>query len=644
MTGNAEAASSPTRSEIDGAIERGEFALAGAQIAQLFRDAPTLANTQFVLDRMARCRQGTEPAACRVAFLRSFTIEPVLPLLRASAALHGLDITAQVGEFNTYAQEILNPASSLYQFNPQIVVLAVQTRDLMPATWERFADLSSAEVLALVDEAEQSLRGLVGAFRSRSKAHLILHNFEEPAVSATGIFDAQSACGQREAIVRLNASLRRIAADHTGVYILDYDALVARHGRERWYDERKWLTARMPISADCLIHLGREYLRFLLPLTGRVCKALVVDLDNTLWGGVVGEEGVEGIKIGPEYPGASFVALQRAILDLYRRGVILAIASKNNSDDAMEALTNHPEMLLRPEHFAALRINWNDKAQSLREIAKELNIGLDAVAFLDDNPVERQRIQIDLPEVTVLDLPRDPAGYAAALRESPVFERLALSEEDRERGRLYAEQRQRVELEESASSLEDFYRSLQMAVEIGPVTAQNLARVAQLTQKTNQFNTTTRRYSEQEIEELASDPKSQVYTARVRDRFGDNGLVGVAIVRAGGESHEIDTFLLSCRVIGRTIETAILAYLARDARERGASYLTGWFLPTKKNAPAKGFYASHGFVLDKERDGGALWRLDLAANEIACPEWVTLDILPGQTNHEKANLTGEVNA
>jgi len=331
---------------------------------------------------------------------------------------------------------------------------------------------------------------------------------------------------------------------------------------------------------------------------------------------------MEGIQIGLEYPGAAHRALQRAILDLYQRGIILAVCSKNNPADAMEALENHPGMLLRPQHFAALRINWEDKAQNLREIAAELNIGIDAVAFLDDNPVERERVRAALPEVTVIELPKDPLGYAEALRACPVFERLSLSVEDRERGRYYAEQRQRESYRQSATSLEEFYRSLQQEVELVPVAPETVVRVAQLTQKTNQFNLTTRRYSEQQIEAMATDPEWCVYSVRVRDRFGDNGLVGVAITRDLGRNCLIDSLLLSCRVLGREVETALLFFLTVQARRRGAEVLQGWFRPTAKNALARDFYARQGFRLVREEEEGSLWSLDLLASSVACPEWM----------------------
>src|SRR5581483_11464151 len=258
--------------------------------------------------------------------------------------------------------------------------------------------------------------------------------------------------------------------------------------------------------------------------------------------------------------------------------ILLAICSKNNPADAMEALQKHPGMLLRPKDFACMRISWNDKAQGLREIAAELNIGIDALAFFDDNPFEREQIRAALPEVTVIDLPDEPMEYAAALRNCPAFERLTLSAEDQQRTAMYAEQRERTQAEQSFQSKEDFYHFLQQEVEIAPVGPATLARIAQLTQKTNQFNLTTRRYSEQQVSEMAA-RGCQILAMRVRDRFGDHGVVGVAITSDVGEVCEIDTFLLSCRVIGRTVETALLSYIAAEAAARGRCRLVGRFIP-----------------------------------------------------------------
>jgi len=370
-----------------------------------------------------------------------------------------------------------------------------------------------------------------------------------------------------------------------------------------------------------------EWMKFLHPLTGAVCKVLAVDLDNTLWGGVLGEDGIEGIQLGTEYPGAFYRGLQRVILDIHQRGILLAVCSKNNRGEAMAAIEKHPEMLLRPEHFAAFRINWQDKAQNLREIAAELNLGTDSIAFLDDNPVERSRVQSDLPEVKVIALPGQAQGYAAALRDSPWFERLALSVEDREHTRMYHEQQQRASVAQAAGSLEDFYRSLGQEVVLAPLAPETLVRVAHLTQKTNQYNVTTRRYSEQQIEEMAARPDCRVYSVRVRDRFGDNGIVGVLITRIENDVCEIDTFLLSCRVIGRTVETAMLGFLASVCKKQGASRLQGWFLPTKKNAPVKDLYSTHGFTAVRSEGDATLWSVTLSKSDIRCPEWIDLQVI-----------------
>jgi FkbH-like protein len=612
------------RQQIEDCISNGLWAKAQAGLAELWRNEPTSARAGYILARSELLRTHLSLTRCRLAIMRSFTVEPVVPLLRAAAFINGIDLTVQVGQFNTYAQEILNSSSALYAFSPDVVILAVQTRDLAPELWYRCTDLSPAEVESVVTRVIGEFANCVRLFCARSTAHLIIHSLEEPAFPNQGLLDSQGETGQLAAIRKINQALARLAGKQKGLYLLDYDGLVARHGRARWHDERKWLSVRMPIAADHLIHLANEWLRFLHPLLGKTCKALVTDLDNTLWGGIVGEDGMEGIQLGIDYPGAAFHTLQRAMLDLHQRGILLAVCSKNNVSDAMEALEKHPGMLLKPEHFAALRINWNDKVQNLREIAAELNIGIDALAFLDDNPVERERVRTELPEVTVIELPDDPMEFARSLRETPGLERLTLTDEDRERGGYYVQQRQRLELERSTSSLEDFYRSLRQEVEIVCVTSGTLTRIAQLTQKTNQFNLTTRRYSEQQISAMTDDPDWKIYSIRVKDRFGDNGIVGVAMTHDSDGICEIDNFLMSCRVIGRTVETALMSFLLEEAKARKVNQVRGWYLATKKNDLAKEFYALHGFNKLREQNGDTLWSLDLNETEMRCPEWIKL--------------------
>jgi FkbH-like protein len=613
------------RQEIESYLEQHDWARAHSSLARLWQLERKAATAAYVLSCYERLRGQGLLVSSRVAFLRSMTIEPLMPILRATALVSGIDLTTYVGQFNAYAQEILDPASALYRFQPDIVVWAVQTRDLAFDLWERFADLSEAQLRTCCERIRGEIVCWVQSFRSRSNAHLLVHTFEKP-VPSQGILDRQTDSSQLATIEYLNQELGRISREFTGVHVLDYDALVARHGRVRWHDEGKWLTMRMPFAADSVVPMVNEWMKFIHPLCGVSCKMLVVDLDNTLWGGVVGEDGLEGIKIGHEYPGASYRALQRAILDLYRRGVVLAICSKNNVADAMAVLEHHEGMLLRPEHFSAIRINWCDKAQNLREIAAELNIGTDAIAFLDDSPAEREWVRSELPEVKIIDLPDRAMGYAEALHDCPWFQRLSLSQEDRNRALLYQQQQQRLETARTSNSLEDFYWSLDQEVTVAPVMPETLARVAQLTQKTNQFNVTTCRYSEQQIQEFASTPGYCIYSVRVTDRFGDNGIVGVLITRRIGDVCEIDTFLLSCRVIGRTIETAVLGFLAEESKAEDVRLLRGWFIPTKKNAPVRNLYASHQFKLVKSRQGATLWHLDLSEGGIRCPQWIRLSI------------------
>jgi FkbH-like protein len=608
------------RQQVDRYAETGQWQKAARELRVLWESEGGGPLAGYVVSAFRKMRQHLELTPHRCAILRSFTVEPIVPLLEAYAFTSGIELTVHIGEFNAYAQELLDENNRLYEFRPDTVILAAQTRDVAPELWQRAGTQTGEAVKRVTGQFESYIK----AFRAHTAANLIVHLLETPAMVAQGIYDSQLEENQAAAIHQVNRNLRRLAREHPGIYVLDYDGLVARHGREKWGEERKWLTVRLPIAASHLVYVAREWMRFLAPLTGRIAKAVAVDLDNTVWGGIIGEDGMAGIQVGPEYPGAAYQAVQRALLDLADRGILLAICSKNNPQDAMEALTAHPGMLLRPEHFAAMRINWNAKAQNLREIAEELNIGLDAMAFVDDNPAERQQVREQAPEVLVPELPEDPMYYARALRDYPAFERLMLSEEDRQRGRYYAAERQRAQFEQSVASREDFYRSLEQEAEIAPVNALTLARVAQLTQKTNQFNLTTKRYTEQQIAETAQCPDWRVLSIKVRDRYADNGLVGVAMVQHRGETTEIDTFLLSCRVIGRTVETALLAYLADEARARGAKRLQGNFLPTKKNAPARDFYREHGFQLLSETPERQIWELELEEATLQCPEWVRL--------------------
>ena len=568
----------------------------------------------------------------RLAVLRSFTLEPVLPLLRAGAFISGIDLQIHLGAFNAYAQEILDPGSPVYAFQPDIVVLAAHTRDLAPELWSGFSAASAERCRAEADRLEKHFDSLIRAFRKTSKAHLVIHNLEIPALPDAGVYDAQNEDGQGAILRRVDHALQALSRSHDGVYVLDYEGLVSRHGKEAWNDEQKWSSVRLPMAASQLVHLAEAWRGFLVPLAGKTAKCAVVDLDNTLWGGVIGEDGMKGIQLGPEGAGAPYLAFQRALLSLYHRGILLAVCSKNNEADAMEALTKHEGMAIRPDQFAAMRLNWRPKSENLKEIADDLGIGLDSLCLIDDNPVERQQVRSALPELKVLELPEQPWSRVAALMDYSGFQRVRLTTEDAERGKLYAARRESRKLESGVATREDFYRSLEQVATIRRLDAETLVRVSQLINKTNQFNLTTRRYTEQEVADMALRPGCRIFSIQVADRFADNGIVGVAIIHCLGKTCEIDSFLLSCRVINRTVETAFLSHLMQQARAEGARHMQGWFVPTKKNPPAAGFYAEHGFEEVEKEGDRTLWRLDLEKSDVKLPEWFQLKVVDEPAN------------
>jgi FkbH-like protein len=627
------------RAEIDRHLAEARWADARAAIEHLWYGHASAALAGYVSGCCERLRPHLPSHACRVAVLRSYTLEPVLPLLRATAWINRIDVAVKAGGFNAYAQELLDSASWLYAAEQDAVILAVQTQDVAPVLWEGFADCTAAEVHATVERVLEDFRSWIRAFRSRSRACLVIHGLEAPTIASRGILDGQSAYGQVEAIREVNRGLVRTAAEFRGVHVLDYDALVSAHGKARWRDEQRWATVKLPMRPEGVAALAAEWVRYLCPIAGRTAKVLAVDLDNTIWGGVAGEDGVDGLACSMEYPGIAWRNVQRALLDLKQRGILLAICSKNHREDAAAVFGAHPGMLLTMADFASERINWQDKPSNLREIAAELNVGLESIAFVDDSAAERERVRRELPEVAVLELPADPMGLAPAIRLCPMFERLALSEEDTQRNRYYSEQHERATALGGAASVEDFYRSLAQEVEIAPVDSRSLTRAAQLTQKTNQFNLTARRFTEQQLADFAKAPGCEAYTVRVRDRFGDNGLVGVMLTRTEDGACHVDTFLLSCRVISRTVETAMLSFLTSEARDRGLAVLEGYFLPTARNGPAADLFRRHGFELCGSAESGTRWKLDLAGPGVACPEWIHLSVTKGSIPDEYAVST-----
>jgi len=564
----------------------------------------------------------------RVALLSSCTIELLQKPFAAALEGRGIRPSFWVGGFGQFRQDILNSDSMLYRHNPEIIVLYLDCSDLFQELAENPFAYSPEARRERALHCANEVAALAEALAERlPQATVVLNSTAfDPRNALVGL-EYNSEYGLQDAVNVYNAELATLARRLPSVVVADVASLAASIGFANWHDFRLWYLARSRWSHEALTALAEQYTATLCARMGLMHKCLVLDLDNTLWGGVVGEDGLEGLRLGEEGMGRAFVEFQIELLNLYRKGILLAVCSKNNPEDALAVIRRHPAMRLREEHFAALRINWEDKAANLRALAEELNIGLDSLVFIDDSPVERSWARQAVPEVLVPDWPADPAEYKIALLQLSArhFCRLAMTAEDHRRGAVYQAQIERGKLAESASSIEEFYRSLQMHAKIGLADSFTIPRIAQLTQKTNQFNLTTRRYTESEITAISRDPGCAVWWLSLSDQFGPNGIVGVLILRSQSrDAWLIDTFLLSCRVMGRTVENVFLAVVAR---ELGASTLIGEFRPTSKNLPVRDLYSRLGFRLLRQEGGADFWELSLPASPLNSPPWFEIDLV-----------------
>jgi FkbH-like protein len=434
------------------------------------------------------------------------------------------------------------------------------------------------------------------------------------------LLDPVAPARRQRAVERWVAGVRGLAARSPRVVVVDWDWHARRYGSAAVHDDRLWYLGRMRLNQVGLAALADLVALNAVAYGGRARKVVALDFDGTLWGGIVGEAGVGGLDLGEEGVGLAFQDFQRELLKLHDIGVLLVACSKNNLEDAVEVFEQHPAMVLRREQLAAERINWQDKATNLRELAAELNLGLDSFVFLDDNPVEREWVRATCPEVLVPDLPEDPVDRVAYLRSAPWFARIATTDADLRRAASYKEQRGRTQLREAATSFDAFLASLEQEAAIEPVTEASLGRAAQLCQRTNQFNLTTKRYTAADLEAMLLADDHELYTLSVADRFGDSGITGLAILRLDGDDAVVDTFLLSCRVLGRRIEDAFLAYLGDRALARGVATLVGLFEATAKNGQVASFYPDRGFLAA----GPGTFRRSLADEPLAAPSQITI--------------------
>jgi len=551
-------------------------------------------------------------ASIRLAVLASSTVDHLLPGIRVAGMRRDLWIETFTPDYGQHTQALMDPASPLFAFRPTAVLFAFDSHHLL-AGIEPGGD--AAETEARITRIGENLTTQWARARQAFRCQVIQQTLLPVFDPLFGSNEHRLPGSPYWAVQQLNATLRKLA-DAEAVDILALDAVAATDGLAAWHDPALWHRAKQEVHPSAAPCYGDRVARLLAAGLGRSSKALVLDLDNTLWGGVIGDDGLEGIKLGQGSAlGEAFVAFQRYARDLSLRGIILAICSKNDLANAVEPFDKHPEMVLKRSDIACFTANWTDKAANIRDIATQLNIGLDSLVFADDNPAERAIVRRELPMVAVQELPADPTLWPATLAAAGYFESLRLTKEDLERSEQYQANLQRSSLMASATDLEGYLRSLEMRAIWSRFDRVGQARIVQLINKTNQFNLTTRRVTDEDVAALIEDERALTLQIRLIDAFGDNGIIAIVIglFQSGTRDIRIDTWLMSCRVLGRRMEETTLNLIVRQARALGCERLIGVYRPTAKNAMVRDHYPRLGFspIATPERDGVAEYVLVL---------------------------------
>lgn len=559
----------------------------------------------------------------KLALLGDTTLDHLVPYLEVQLQLAGFVAQLYVAPFGQHRQEVLNPESGLYHFAPDAILFLLEARAQLGDDYD-FPQGEASQRQALVQQRADETVSLAELLLQRTRAHVLLHELIPPLHPLLGMLDIKEPFGALAQVHAYNQRLLQAVQNHERLWWIPTPRILGETGIEQASPDKRRFLARIVFDRAAAPPLAAAWERILRGLFLPARKVLVLDLDNTLWGGVIGEDGIRGIQLGHDAPGNCYLELQRVALSLSQRGIVLALCSKNNLEDAMQPFREHPAMLLKESHFAAIRCNWQEKALNLRALAEELSLGLDSFVFVDDNPVERAKVREALPEVWVVELPEDPALYARTVAALPCFETPRLTAEDRQRSQLYVQRRQTEALRQSSASLEAFLTSLQTQLTVEPVEARSLARAAQLLARTNQFNMTTRRHSEADLERMLASPDFLVLTFGLSDRFGPQGHVGLVILQQRPDALELESYVLSCRVLGRGVESAIIAHCASEALRRGKQRLRGLLRFSKKNAPARELYRQLGFVLIRADEQGQDFELDLHQQTLEPTPWIQL--------------------
>ena len=544
----------------------------------------------------------------RIAVLGGSTTSDIIKILELFLRNRGIVPTFYESEYAQYWSDAVFSNPELDAFKPEVVFIHTCSRNIDEKPTVGEDEKSVSEKL----ECEYArYEKMWTAISERFGCVIIQNNFELPSERLLGNREVGCAYGRIDFITRLNVRLYDYGRTHANFYIHDINYLSAAYGLERWHELRHWHLYKYAMSVSAIPEFAYSLSNIICSVMGRNKKVLALDLDNTLWGGVIGDDGQSGIEIGSETSeGQSYLRLQKYIKAHKELGVLLTVCSKNDPDNALEGL-NHPDGVLKPEDFALIKANWNEKSLNLEETAQELNLLPESFVFADDNPAERDIVRAQLPEVSVIGF-ENPEECIRAIDKCGYFEVTNLSADDAKRGEMYAANAQRAAAEKKFASYEEFLESLEMRAVIGEFDPVHIPRITQLTNKSNQFNLTTKRYTQAEMENVAASDKHIRLCGRLTDKFGDNGIVSVVIGEKRGTELHIDLWLMSCRVLKRGMEYAMINRLVEEAKKAGIAEIFGYYYPTKKNAMVSKLYEDFGFSqVSSDSDGNTVWKLDV---------------------------------
>ena len=570
----------------------------------------------------------------RIAILGGSTTTEIKSMLELFLLGHGIEPTFYESGYNRYLEDVEFENPELWDFKPNIVFIHT--------TWQNISEFP--QLMEGESEVEERVRLEMARFESLwEKIHtglgalVIQNNFDLPRLRPLGNLEGSESFGRVNFVMRLNAEFASYARKHLRFLINDIHYLSAQVGQAAWFRNSYWYNFHMALSPTGTLALAQNLAAIVKAVYGKSKKCLVLDLDNTLWGGVIGDDGLQNIILGKDHAmGEAFLDFQRYVKNLQRRGILLAVCSKNDVDNAKEGFS-HPDSILKLEDFSVFKANWNPKPENIREIAAELNIGLDSTVFVDDNPAERTLVEEQLPEVAVPNVGTDVSAFAEILEHERYFEVDKVVQDDLSRSAYYSSNAERSSAQARFSNYGEYLASLEMTAEIAPFAPVYLERITQLINKTNQFNLTTRRYTSSEVEAIAQDSAFVTLYGRLTDKFGDNGLVSVLIGHVSDETLEVDLWLMSCRALKREMEFAMFDALVEKCQTLGIRKIVGVYIPSKKNGLVSGHYASLGFSpMGSASEGRELWRYEVPSTYEPKTRYIRRSAEPVVASHDAA--------